>query len=377
MQLFFSHQWASIPWAQTADGMYAANYLNPILQHGAKLYVKNAYAQLGVAQHEQWVLPFTVSEWHPDNSYVCSPYSHYVSYAVEEFRELQNPPLEAALRLVFRPLGGYLRYSLFDHVVYVNNWLLSTNLYPDLPAHSACQLMSVLAEQFPDRAIVFRSLDAHTNALLCQALQAHGAQLTLSRSVWFQHVTHPQVQARRDFKNDLRVMRNSPYQLVRANELNLTHIPRILALYEQLYLEKYSHFNPQFTPAFVQQALEKGILQVSAFAQNGELDAVMGFFSRRGLSTAPLFGYDLSKPKQSGLYRMLTAQMSLDVLAQGGTAHFSAGVGAFKRQRGAVQAMEYNAVYTRHLPVARRRPWALLNTLVARIVEPLILRRGL
>ena len=83
--------------------------------------------------------------------------------------------------------------------------------------------------------------------------------------------------------------------------------------------------------------------------------------------TAPLFGYDTALPQRLGLYRLLSTLTSLEALAQGRVVHFSAGVGPFKRLRGGQAAIEYNAVYTRHLPAGWRRPWRFLQVLMDRL----------
>jgi hypothetical protein len=119
-----------VDWPATDDGDYARRYLGPFLTRGPEAYIANAHTALYALRAGPVLLPVTAAEFHLDNSYVCSPYAHYVSYALEEFRALKNPPAEAALRLLFRGLGVYLRRSALDRVVYVNNWLLSTNLYP-------------------------------------------------------------------------------------------------------------------------------------------------------------------------------------------------------------------------------------------------------
>ena len=50
--------------------------------------------------------PITVSDFHPDNSYTVSPYSHYVSYGgYEEVKHLNNPPVEALIKLLMRSCG--------------------------------------------------------------------------------------------------------------------------------------------------------------------------------------------------------------------------------------------------------------------------------
>jgi hypothetical protein len=151
---------------------------------------------------------------------------------------------------------------------------------------------------------------------------------------------------------------------------------RIVALYNDLYLRKYSYYNPQFTEDFIMFCLRERLLVIKAFQRAGRLDGVLGYFVRRGLLTPPLFGYDTRLPQSLGLYRLISTLTSLEGQRQGALVHFSAGVGAFKRARGGVNAIEYNAVYDAHLPPARRRPWALLHTLMDRAAVPLIQKYG-
>lgn len=54
----------------------------------------------------------------------------------------------------------------------------------------------------------------------------------------------------------------------------------------------------------------------------------------------------------------------------------SAGVGEFKRLRGGIPVMEYNAVYDAHLPATRRRPWSLLKGIMDRVAVPIIKKYG-
>ena len=122
--------------------------------------------------------------------------------------------------------------------------------------------------------------------------------------------------------------------------------------------------------------LRERLLVIKAFQRAGRLDGVLGYFVRRGLLTPPLFGYDTRLPQSLGLYRLISTLTSLEGQRQGALVHFSAGVGAFKRARGGVNAIEYNAVYDAHLPPARRRPWALLHALMDRAAVPLILKNG-
>ena len=372
VQRFDAGTIGALDWPATPDGDYARRWLLPFIEDGPLRYIANAHAEMQVLDLGGSLLPITIAELHPANSYVCSPYTHYVSYAVEEFRHLKNPPVEALLRLLFRPLGAYLRHTQFDRVVLANNWLLSTNLYPALSAEQAQAALRHLLAAFPDRAIVFRSLELAHNAAVFAALRAAGCRPVFSRSIYFQDPATAYVQRRPDYKRDLRLLEQSPYTVVDAADLGPADAARIVALYNLLYLRKYSGYNPQFTEAFIKLALAERLLTIKGLRRDGRLDGVLGYVARGGLITAPLFGYDTGLPQPLGLYRMLSALVALDGLRLGQEVHLSAGVGDFKRARGGRPAIEYNLVYDAHLPAGRRRAWALVQHLADRIAVPVI-----
>lgn len=366
-----------LAWPATPDGDEARRYLTPLMRDGPTHYLRNADTSIYVLRVGDVALPLTAGELNLANSYVCSPYTHYITYGQEEFRELKNPPAEALLRLLFKPIAAWFRRADFDRAVLANNWLLSTNLYPaGLTAEQVQAAVRALAAEFPDRAVIFRSVDRYANAELAAALAAAGAALIFSRSVYYQDVRRPEVQRTHEYRADRKLLGRTPYQVLTAADLTPGDAERLVSLYADLYLRKYSPYNPQFTPAFIRLALAERLLTFKALARAGRIDAVLGYVTRGGYLTAPLFGYDTALPKALGLYRMLTALTSADALAAGRVVHFSAGVGPFKRLRGGQPAIEYNAVYTAHLPAGRRRPWRFLQVLLDRLAIPIIQRYG-
>ncbi len=379
LELYRAQDLALIPWPSTLEGRAAKNWLTPMLQYGSQKYVQNVQTQLFVLIWGQLVLPITVNRSEPHNSYVCSPFAHYVTYAKEELRELKNPALERVLAPVLTALGLFLRLGKIDHVVHVNNWLLSTNLYP-LPKLEPAQIQTItqfLAQQFSDCAIIWRSISP--NALETPdwpiAPQDFGpdfAQIP-SRSVLLLDARGGIQHTKRDFKQDLKLLRMGGYHLRAATHADL---PRALALYDLLYLQKYSLQNPQFTPAFFELAFLRQTLELFVLERSGKVDAVMGFYSKGKFLTCPVFGYDTALPQELGLYRMLSAHLALEAEKRGLMVHVSSGVAGFKRSRGAVAALEVSAVYTRHLPSHRRGVWGALERVVKRAWK-LLEARGL
>jgi len=352
---------AGIAWPDTEDGRYARHYLDPLLKNGTEPFIKNIKkTQLDLILAGNTVFPATITDFDPQNSYTCSPYNHYISYGgYEEVQRLNNPPVEKAIRLLLIPMGAYFKHSHFDEVVFINNWLLSTNLYPSLNKDTITALVDALPQIYSQRPIVFRSVDPFRNALLFNMLKASGYKMVLSRQVWYMD---PVDAARtRQYKEDLRELRHHPYEIVDGKALDENDLLSAVKLYNMLYLDKYSAYNPQFTPEFFKHARDKDLLHFRALKMNGRMEGVMGFFTRNGVMTQPVFGYNTSLARESGLYRLLT----LITLQEGGrlglTVHASAGVGPFKKLRGGRSAFEYNAVFDRHLPASRQMPWSILK----------------
>ena len=376
-QLFDQHNLTAVKWPTSEDGEYARRYLSSFILNGPQTYIRNVRTTLLVLRLGDIILPITLADYHPDNSYVCSPYNHYISYGQEEFVNLKNPPLEALLRLLFVPIAWYFRRNELDRVVFVNNWLLSTNLYPAIQADQITASLTFLAEQYPERAIVFRSVDYYRNPTLYNTLLKEGCRMVFSRQVYYQEVESAYVQKKKQYKIDLKHFQRTFYRVVDGSQLrDDDSIERIVDLYNDLYLRKYSYYNPQFTPAFIRLALDEQLLTIKAFQKEGRIDAVMGYFARQGTITPPIFGYDTSLAKKLGLYRLLSTLTSLEALEKKQLVHFSAGVGQFKRLRGGMPALEYNAVYDAHLPAARRRAWTVLKGLMDRVAVPIIQKYG-
>ncbi|HMV30232.1 MAG TPA: hypothetical protein PKE23_12645, partial [Anaerolineales bacterium] len=158
-ELFTRENIHSLPFPFTEDGEYARRYLIPLMSEDPQKYIRNVHnTQLMAVKVGETIIPITVTDFHPQNTYTVSPYSHYVSYgAFEEVKHLNNKLAEIAVKLVMTPISWYFRYAELDKVVFVNNYLLSTNLYPAINTEQLTVLSEALIKWFPDRAIVFRS----------------------------------------------------------------------------------------------------------------------------------------------------------------------------------------------------------------------------
>jgi hypothetical protein len=127
-ELFTRENIHTLSFPQTADGDYARRYLIPLMTDPQK-YIHNVNnTQLMAVKVGEMVIPITVTDFHPQNTYTVSPYSHYVSYGgLEEVKHLNNPLAEAVVKAIMKPIAGYFRYAELDKVVFVNNYLVSVS----------------------------------------------------------------------------------------------------------------------------------------------------------------------------------------------------------------------------------------------------------
>ena len=140
------------------------------------------------------------------------------------------------------------------------------------------------------------------------------------------------------------------------------------------YLEKYSFNNPQFNEKFIELVFKNHAWQFQVLRKDGKIDGVIGFYEVNGIMTTPILGYDTSLPQEVGLYRMLSALLTIEATKRGIILHQSSGAAEFKRFRGFVGNIEYSAVFNRHLPLQRRLVWWLLELLVNGVAVPMIRR---
>jgi hypothetical protein len=382
MLLYSRETLDQVPWPTTVDGDYARRVLTPLVRDGTRRYIANVEAEVQVLLIAEVVMPVVVVNSPsplPLASYVCSPTTHYIDYAKREVEiELHDRPL---LRRLTPPLLELIRpllsWSQVERAVYVNNWLLSTNLYTALPESVLQKLRAMLVETFPQHALVFRSVNDLLNRELAQQLQSLSFRPVFSRQVYILDPRLGTYLKKKSFQKDRSLSRRTPYRWADASQLTSADCVRLKLLYDDLYLDKYSRFNPQFTEDFFREALRAQWLTFFALKRQERFDGVLAFVERQGVMTTPLIGYDRSLPEELGLYRLLSLKLIEEAAALGLILHQSSGAAAFKRHRGSEPSTEYNFVYDAHLPRRRRLPWQLLAGLSRNVLVPLMRRYGL
>ncbi len=350
----------SVHWPANEQAQRAARYLTPLIREGATAYVENADVQVMALTLDSLVLPLVVSEEKPGNADVCSPYAHYVRYTLEEMAKRQSRAAHRVYRPILLAVGRALRASHLDNVVYVNNWLLSTNPYPDLSARQLGAVTQFLSRRYPDHAIIFRSVNGLIHPRFSDALREGHYRMVASRTVYLLDPSSTAYSNRDNARRDNRLLTRSAYHPVGSDEFSDADVARATDLYRGLYLQKHSRLNPQFNERFFSLTLKANILSFRALKKNGQIDSFVAYYSQGGVLTGAAVGYDLGLPIKLGLYRQAIGMLIAEARDRGQLLNLSAGAGSFKLLRGASPCVEFDAVYDRHLPYHRRLAWRCL-----------------
>lgn len=311
------------------------------------------------------------------NCYVVSPRTTYSGYARAELERLRRPWLTWPLTLLTWLVDGLLSAAKVDRLVLVNNWLLSTNLYPaDWDVDELPAITALLRRNFPDHGLGFRSLNDFSNHELRRRLEALGYLSIPSRQVYlFDARNGPDASLLKHHNSrlDATLLKRSAYEVVPGSTLDDADFQRIEHLYNQLYLDKYCHLNPHYSARWMQLGHRDGWLELQALrGPDGRIDAALGWFANAAVISAPIVGYDTALPQRSGLYRQLTRLCLQAAVERRQVLNFSSGAAEFKRLRGGQPQIEYSLIQVGHLRWPRRLVWTLLGRLLQGIAVPIM-----
>lgn len=352
-------------------------WLGGALAHGASHWLANSKAPV-------WSCPIDAHEWpvtlsngstHHD-SYVASLRSAWVRYASDEARRLL-PRWQAALaRPALAALDLAWARGAVDHAAITGNALVSTNLYPNWQRDTLATATDHLVDQHPHRLLALRNICTGVNPHLAEHLQALGWHLVPARQVYLCDPAQPALWRHNHVKRDQRLLDNADVELVGPEGIRPDDLPALRHCFRQLFIGKHSVLNPDFTDTFFRFCLDSGWLALWMLRAEGRPVGVLGLYARHGWLTTPLIGYDTQAPASWGLYRRLMALLLRQAREQGLKLHYSSGAGDFKTHRGGLPAMEYTALYDRHLALPVRLRHRVGARLMARHAPGLLAANG-
>lgn len=352
-------------------------WLGAAQAHGASHWVANTQARIttcGIGDHD-W--PVTLTERsHAHESYVTSLRSAWVRYAADEARRLL-PGWQAALaRPALATLDLAWARGAIDHAAIVGNALVSTNLYPAWDEADLEDATEQLVARHPQRLLALRNVCGAVNPWLPERLSEQGWQLVPARQVYLCDPARPTLWRHNHVKRDQRLLDDPTVELVPHEAITPHDLPALRTCFRQVFIDKHSALNPDFTDAFFRFCLDSRWLTLWMLRAEGRPVGVLGLYARHGWLTTPLIGYDTTAPAAWGLYRRLMALLLRQAREQGLKLHYSSGAGDFKAHRGGEPVLEFTAVYDQHLSAGTRLRHRVGSTLLARHAPALLAANG-
>jgi len=346
----------ALDWGDPAVGAYA-RALAALGPDGA---LENARFHLAALQLRDRALTLVV----PQGRQACWLTAPSVTYG-QTLREEVERELKGGEALAAKAASwlaeGLLRVTQADDAVYVNHLLFSTSLHGGWDGVELDEALTALRMAYPDRTIVWRSLNAVDHAGLLARMQAAGGRRLLSRLIWRLPDPERQWTPRRDVRRDLALTAAGGFTVETDARPTPEEIERLLALYTGVYIAKYSRANPRYTAAALAAGITSGVLRLSLVrGPSGEIVAFAADQTCGGELATPMLGHDRTRPEAEGLFRIAMALSIQHAVEQGLAVNGSAGAAAFKRHRGATPALEHQMVFDDHLPPWRRAGYALL-----------------
>jgi len=345
---------------------------------GARHFIANLDAHVTLHRWGEHDLPLTINDGTRSETFVCSPRVGYIDYPLEELARFPNKALVPLLRATIGGVAGLLSLAKVDRVVHVNNWMMSTNLPVALEPALVVAQTADLTARFPTHLVAMRSLTRRHSSALMTAMVDAGWVLLPSRQVFLIDDVARDSFPHRDTRRDERLWQSGALTYEEPAALTQADADRIVELYNRLYLDKYSRLNPHYTSAFVRLTRRVGSIRYLLLRDDhGVIQGFGGMHAIGEHGTMPLIGYDTAVPQAQGLYRLTFHAGSRYAAHRGLKFNMSSGASQFKLNRGATAEMEFNAYFVRHLPRARRIPFAALQTVATRIGMPILRKYAL
>lgn len=359
LEIFDASTIDQLEWPETEEGKYAKNFLFPLVKEGLSPYFENIKADIYALKIDDLVLPVVVASENYNNSYVCSPYGHFVGCGKQEVENMPPSLMSKSAKTLLNTLGKLVQASSMNSVVFINNWLFSTDIYPQaLQTGQVDHLVSFLKRKFPKHALCFRSLNGVTTPSLFSHLKKEGFRPIPTRHIFLTDTKKESIFKTRILKSDLKLWKAPPFEIKEERTLTTNECQEILSLYRSLYIEQHSTFHPHPTLELVKMMLEKRVFHFKVLRIEGKIRGVAAYFVRNGTLMCPFLGLDKTHPSHNLIYRLLSISLLVEARQNHLMFHQGAGASFYKSIRRAEGCLESMAVYASHLPWKQRVSWA-------------------
>ncbi len=346
------------------------SYIYEIKKRGTSFFISNVNCEVEILEINEKYFPIVIANDNYNDCLYVSLISHYIKYIIEEFEKYKIP-----FGFIFKIFEILLKLNKINKVVYVNQMFLSTNFYPDITFEQIKEMVVYLNKIYPDYAIVFKNVNKHYDLELFENLKKNGFFEIIGRQIYIlDKKMKLKNKYRQKQKKDFSFYEKSHYKIQEPKDDN--DYKRIEELYTQLYIKKYSEYNPKYNSEFFRLVKDNNLFNLKVFKYGNKIDATYLIYSVGNIITAPAVGYNMELPQEIGLYRMIISNLLRECKLSYECFNMSAGVGKYKIQRGAKPVVEYILIYDKHLNYIRRIIYKLLQ-MVVNFTIPFLCKKNL
>lgn len=347
---------------------FVKKYFLAMTQDWTKAFIQNLDVKIAFLEVDDFLVPISFDNEKIWNCYVSSLLG-MLEYLFWESKMVKNTFAQFILKKISIFSQNYVIKNKLYENIYINNFLLSTNLYPDFSQKHIDEIKDFLIEKYPHHALIFRSINTQNEKLFsyfCNWKHIASRQVFISTQEDAKEYFH-----HRNLKNDKRVFEKSGYEFVVKKEYSQEELKEIVSAYNYLYLERYTDLNPQFSIHFLENITKEKIFTLWVLQKNGQIDACLWYYGFWEECTTPIFWYN-SFDKKKSLYSQISYLLIKTSLEKYKILNQSSWAGWFKMGRGAKKYLEYMMVYSSHLSKRKQRFWNIFEFISKHLWEKLL-----
>lgn len=334
--------------------------------------IRNLTTHITEYQQNGVIVPASVNGYHPQNCYVASPLTQMIYYARDEIPKVESALMRGLSYTLTYLLEWPLRWANIDHLQVLNNQCLSTNFYGDnWQSLDLAALRQQALPRHPKHALMLRSLNNTQHAAIIEKAQHDDWLPIVNRQVYL-FLERDNWWKRSNARTDDKLLTQPDWSFKALDHSNKEQMKQAETLYGQLYIDKYSQHNIDFTAQYLSAFSQAGVLMLFGLFYQDKLLGVAGLFGVDQTITVPVVGYDTNLPSSMALYRRIMAFVIRYAMDNKLTLNLSSGSPGFKRLRGGKATIEYNYVYIKHLSPYQKAVWHGIAGLSNKLYRPIL-----
>lgn len=346
-------------------------YFQEIIKNGVSKYISNLDVEVKILEINNQLIPISFWNTNDHNCYTSS-IIWTLNYASEELKKENNKFKRFLFNFSLNIIKKLLRHLNIDNNLYIWNLLLSTNILPELSEKEIKEIKNFLQIKYPKKCLIFRSVNNKITINLKDNLEKNNFSKIVSRQIFFfQKDDLLKINKIKDNIWDKKLFQKHKLNFNKfSKDTSDYYIEGIKKCYDELYINKYSRLNPNFSLDFYKNILNNKFFHINWLFYEKKLLAVYWYYEINKIATTPIFWYILEKNKDFSLYRQITNKTIFETLEKNNILNHSSWAWMFKINRWAIFDLEYMYFLVEWWGIRQKLWWYILEKVSKFIVEP-------